>query len=350
MKKHLLIINYSMDSTNPVFSHQIQVVRELSREFQKITVITGEAPRDPIPANIDVYISSWKPGKNIKNGFSFLKIFLKILVINPRFTVFSHMTEVQSALISPITKIFRIKHFLWYAHVSKSIYLSWNNFWVDGIITSTSGSCPVQGKKIHVIGQAIDKNLFAPRSHKLNNLQNLIHIGRFDESKNISELIQVTKEIRSQGKNLTLHIVGSPSNAENEIYQSKLIQANHLNTKTGWLTFSPSILRDKIRTTLTEYDIFLHAFQGSLDKTIVEATFVGLPVVTTNREYLSEFGGWVEGSTNLSLAAQLNALLNTPHNEIKSILEARYQVAIKSHSLVGWIKKLVKILNSEFDQ
>ncbi len=347
VKKHLLIINYSMDSGNPVFSHQIQTVRELSKEFHKVTVITGEAPKEPVPANIDVYITNWNPGNNIRNGVSFLKVFLKVLVANPRFTVFSHMTEVQSALIAPITKIFRIKHFLWYAHASKSLYLSWSNFWVDGIITSTPGSCPLHGKKIHVIGQAIDNNLFFPRSNKSSNLQNLIHIGRFDKSKNISELIQVTRAIRSQGKNLTLHIFGSPSNAENEIYQKKVIQDNRLNIKAGWLTFSPSILREKIPETLTEYDIFLHAFQGSLDKTVVEATFMYLPVVTTNKEYLNEFGGWIDGSTSLNLQAQLLALLNTPQKEIKSILEVRYQIASDSHSLGGWIKNLVQILESD---
>jgi len=335
-----------MNSSNPIFSHQFQIVKELSTEFQKITVITAEAPIDELPTNIQVLVSKWIPGKDLRNGFSFVSKFLKIILADRNFVIFSHMTEVQSSLISPISKVLRIKHYLWYAHASKSKYLKWNYFWVDGIITSTTGSCPIHGKKVHVIGQSIDKKIFIRQNHKSSNLKKLIHIGRFDSSKNIPELIRVVQNLRNEGKDLTLHIIGSASNTDNLEYQRKVIQENLDNVVAGWLTFSPNILRKNIPETLMNYDIFIHAFQGSLDKTVVEATFLCLPVVTLNKEFINEFGSWNTSSGAKNLQDELASLLNSSPSLIESTIESRLKNAIEMHSLDRWIQKIISIFNS----
>ena len=335
-----------MNSSNPIFSHQFQIVNELSAEFEKITVITGEAPIDELPSNIQVLVSKWIPGKNLRNGFSFVSKFMKIILTDKNFVIFSHMTEVQSSLISPISKVLGIKHYLWYAHASKSKYLRWNYFWVDGVITSTKGSCPIHGKKVHIIGQSIDKKFFARQNHKSSNLIKLIHIGRFDSSKNIAELIKVTQNLRNEGRDLTLHIIGSASNADNLEDQRKVTQENLNNVNAGWLTFSPNILRKNIPETLMNYDVFIHAFQGSLDKTIVEATFLCLPVVTVNKEFIKEFGSWNIRSAGKSLQDELAALLNSSPSLIESTIESRLKIAIEKHSLDRWIQKIVRVFNS----
>jgi glycosyltransferase involved in cell wall biosynthesis len=336
-----------MNSSNPIFSHQFQIVKELSAEFEKITVITGEAPIDELPANIQVFVSKWIPGKNLRNSFSFISRFLKIILADRNLIIFSHMTEVQSSLTSPISKVLRIRHYLWYAHVSKSKYLRWNYYWVDGIITSTTGSCPIHGEKVQVIGQSIDKKIFMRQNHKSSNLKKLIHIGRFDSSKNIADLIRVVKNLRDEGRDLTLHIIGSASNSDNLEYQRKVIQENFDNVTAGWITFSPNILRKNIPETLINYDIFIHAFQGSLDKTVVEATFLCLPVVTLNKEFINEFGSWSIGSAGKSLQDELVALLKSSPSLIESTMESRLKIAVEMHSLDRWIQKIVSVFNSK---
>ncbi len=42
LKRYLLVMNYVMDDSNPILSHQIQAVRELSNDWDQITVVTGE--------------------------------------------------------------------------------------------------------------------------------------------------------------------------------------------------------------------------------------------------------------------------------------------------------------------
>ena len=115
-KKHLLILSYEMDELSQVFSHQIGIVNELSKSFDKVTVLTGNIGSYKVSPNVRVYSSDWQSGKRISSTTKFLLVFLKLLLSN-RFTViFSHMTSVQAALISPVARILRIKHLLWYTH------------------------------------------------------------------------------------------------------------------------------------------------------------------------------------------------------------------------------------------
>ncbi len=68
---------------------------------------------------------------------------------------------------------------------------------------------------------------------------------------------------------------------------------------------------------LQTYDCFIHSFQGSLDKTIVEATFLGLPVITINNEYRNIFGSWnlTNKGMNNSLKDEAQLLLNLENRQ-----------------------------------
>jgi hypothetical protein len=98
---------------------------------------------------------------------------------------------------------------------------------------------------------------------------------------------------------------------------------------------------------LQTYDCFIHSFQGSLDKSIVEATFSGLPVITVNNEYREIFGSWnlVDSGMNNSLKdeAQLLLALNGENRQIE--IDRRFKVAYVEHELNGWVERLFSILS-----
>jgi hypothetical protein len=74
------------------------------------------------------------------------------------------MTSVQSAFISPITRIIRLRHYLWFAHTSNGIFLKVSRLLSNGIITSTPGSCPLKGNKVYPIGQSINSKNFRKKN------------------------------------------------------------------------------------------------------------------------------------------------------------------------------------------
>ena len=345
---NLLVINYAMDEKSQVFSHQIELVNQLSAKFDQITVLTAQVGVCNIEKNVKVISFDWVEGKRVSSLLRFLKIFIKT-IRSEKFTVlFSHMTSVQSVFVSPITRIIKLKHYLWYAHTSNSIFLKVSRLLSDGIITSTPGSCPLKGSKVYPIGQSINSKKFHKKIQNVESIRNLVHIGRFDPSKNIKEIVYEVKKLRSNFPDLKLEVIGSPSSDRFKDYESNVKAKFNSEVQLGWLKFTPHIPRSSLPELLQTYDCFIHSFQGSLDKTIVEATFSGLPVITINNEYRKIFGSWslIDTGMNNSLKDEAQLLLNLDGSKRQSEVDRRYEVAIEQHELTGWINRLVSILKS----
>jgi glycosyltransferase involved in cell wall biosynthesis len=246
-------------------------------------------------------------------------------------------------------RIFGIPHYLWYAHTYKSVFLILNHFFVNGIITSTKGSCPIKSKKVFPVGQAINFDNFERSDKSIIAIRDLVHIGRFDQSKNISEIIDTVKNVKnSQKLVLTFTQIGSPTTKVAHSYYALVNEKFVQEIKEGWIKLKPSIFRSEVPSILREYDAFLHAYNGSLDKSIVEATFVGIPVLTTNPEYLAIFVSWArQPQDSVTLDNELQAILNMQMIDITKELEKRRIIAIQGHSLNNWALQISKILTKD---
>ena len=340
----LLALNYTMDLDSQVLSHQVEAVESLSEYFEETYVVTGKIGRYREIPEVKVLSSEWMPRQNIRNSVKSIRLILRIVVRNrSKIVVFSHMAEVQSALIAIPLRIIRVPHFLWYAHVHKSLYLRWVHFWANGIITSTNGSCPIKSKKVHVIGQAINLSVFEKRKDQSLPLRSLVHIGRLDPSKGIETIYEVVSRVRKEFPELELSLIGDPSNLEARQQFNSFVKKTLDDQKAGWLHLRPSIPRDQISKTLGEHDIFVHAFRGSLDKSILEATAVGLPVVAQNKEYLKLFGQWSDSGL---LESELRTVLSASKSTILSEVLRKRVILEKYHSLSGWSKKVYRVLMS----
>jgi glycosyltransferase involved in cell wall biosynthesis len=348
-RKTLIILNYSMNPTDPIFSHQLESALELREHFDKTVVITSKPYQKIDSCSIEVFSTGWIEGRNLVNALFFYLIFLKILVqviFKSKVYIFSHMTEVQSSLIAPLTRTLRIRHFLWYAHASKSKYLSWCHFWLTGIVTSTAGSCPIKSQKVHFIGQAINSKFFTYNESALQPLSKLIHIGRFDPSKNLETILAVAKKLHTIRPEITFRQVGGPSNA---VYANYSMRIEEEYSKCDWVTFSSNVVREDIPMILRSSGCFIHSFSGSLDKSLLEATASKVPVVTINEEYLQIFGSWqnIELSKGLEkeyLEREYLAMTSIDRAELLSKLERRQLIVESNHGLKQWSDRLTSIL------
>jgi glycosyltransferase involved in cell wall biosynthesis len=176
-------------------------------------------------------------------------------------------------------------------------------------------------------------------------LDRFIHVGRLDRSKNIHLLIDSTLKIRKLEPAATLTLVGSSANSESSSYFSELNRKYELEIRSGVVSFVPSIPRSLLPGVLSAYDIFIHGYRGSLDKTLIEATFSGMPVITLNPEYIAVFGTW-SSAPNPDLYQEYAALHAKAPSEITEELNRRRGIANTSHSSAQWIQKLSEILQS----
>lgn len=349
-RKTLLVINYAMDSNNGIFSHQIEVVRRLSNSLEKVVVITNSYNiNEPLPHNVEVFKVNWVANKNLINVFRYLSALRRAVNNIDNLIIFSHMTEVQSAVISIWTYIKKIPHYLWYAHASKSLPLRICHVFLDSIITSTPGSCPFSDSKVIAIGQGVDETIFGnrKRNHPVTRDSiKAITIGRLDPSKKLETLISLTCDSDFSKNFSKLTIIGKAS-LGNENYEQSLKNAYKSFVNLGKLEFLGSVTRDRLPEYLDSSDLFIHAFEGSLDKTLVEATMCRVPVITCNLEYQREFGSWSSGlqdTQHSSLISELQHYLSLNPINIIDIVEKRGIRAAQSHSLEHWTNSLVRII------
>lgn len=343
-KRNLLIINYVMDPAHPALAHQVDVVESLAPNFDNVTVLTGYVNYRSRATNIRIISTNWQENKNIRNVASFYKKFFQLLISMRFNVVFSHMTLIQSFLIAPILRMFRIKHFLWYAHAQNSFYLKVVSEFCSGLISSTNGSCPIKNSKVRFIGQAIDPNVFTKRPSLNQFPKNFVHIGRLDPAKNAPLIRNAILASRAKYENFAVTFIGNPSNASNKKILEKLKIEWRRDIEDGWLQFQDAIPRREIPQALNKYDVFIHAFKGSLDKSLIEATFNGMPVITLNNEYIHDFGSW-SSEESLTLEHEINSLMKVTPSEMEIELKRRREIALLNHSFEAWINKLLNILN-----
>lgn len=340
----LLIFNYSMNRDNQVFSHQRRIVLELAEHFDEIDVITSENYLDAEIDSVNVFSINWKLGHRIRNLIVFYLIAIPLLIKHRGGILFSHMTEVQSALIALPCRILGIRHVLWYAHKSPSLYLRLSYPFVDIIATSTFGSCPVAGRKVVALGQSID----ATMTEKITRLpsfppRNWYHVGRIDPSKNIEIIINAIKVLKQRDPEVKLHFYGTPSSKKFESYFSEL-KSSHSNEK--WIVFNGHLNSSQLAEVTNLHDGFIHAFWGSLDKALVEAIMLRRIVVSANPEYLHQFESVKIDKLDLfeELMRQINNLLGESQDSAMLEVERKFQIAHSSHELKGWVERLLRVL------
>ncbi len=345
---NLLVINYVMDQNDRLLSHQVEVVEEIAKSTGRIKVLTGRIGK--LPPMVDITINSygWVQGKNIRNILKLLISFFQQIRDSNISVVFSHMTLNQSIILLPLTKLFRIKHFVWYAHKSKNRFLYLTHGMFDGILTSTLDSCPIKSERVFPIGQTINSRNFPVKLKTEYPVSKLLHIGRFDPIKKIDSIILSVEKLRRNYPNLTLDVVGSASNKENLKYEISVKTMANKFVNEGWLKFYPSISRKSIPLLLLNHDCFIHACDEAIDKVILEATISKVPVVTINTEYLKEFGSWTNHivSSASSLDFELESLLRTSEDELTEEIQRKYLRVMERHELNGWVERLLKIINS----
>ena len=341
-----------MSSESLVFAHQREAVISLSQRFESIDVFTAEVSQDYLPENVRVFKLKWTKNAPLRNVINILKTLIPHLIRNRNALVFTHMTDVHAALISPLTFILRMRHVLWYAHATNSIYLISSSFFVSKIASSTSGSCNlrINTRKIVYINQGINYKDFPFYYRSFERINNFFYYGRLDRSKNIHVLLDLVEILNKDANIYTIDFYGKSAGADSENYLEELRLNSIVKSPNSPVRFNNSIKRKDIPIISQQFDCFLNLFSGSLDKTLIEATFMGLPVVTWNQEFCNQFGTWsgkpVEETLNFVIE-EIISLRKMPKHKLRMELARRFELASRFHSFDGWIDRLTSILQAD---
>ena len=291
-RTRLLILNLAMDENHSMLSHQVEVVERLMPHFENVGVVTHTKGKlnSVLEKSVSIHIITTFRIYNIFKLVKSLLFAVKILRSEKPDVIFSHMATKLSLLIWPIAKLLNVRQVLWYAHASNSIFLRLVNLLGITLVSSTVESIPVSFRNSVLIGQGIPEELFLFRRSQENKLNKCVHVGRLDSSKKIEEIMDAVAQARASHPGLTLTFIGTPSNSHNFDYLESLKLKWRWAISEGWIIFTGPMERKELADHIRKYDIFIHAYQGSLDKALIEASMAGLLVVTTNESYCREFG------------------------------------------------------------
>ena len=337
--RRLMILNFAMNEDHPVLGFGVSWVRALAEHVAHIDVVTGSTGPYSVPSNVQVHDAGWRTGRDVSNSVRLRRTVRKVLSDQRPDAVFTHMAAPYAALVGPDIRLKRLRHVLWYAHVSRSKSLLLAYPWVQAIATSTPESCPLHGPKVHPLGQGIDVSMFQPVERSFELVHSAVHWGRADPSKRLGHILSSVSRVRAEAGNpSTFTQIGSPSTLEATEAWNQIVRSFPEGELLHWV---PGVPRHELPRLSTNFDVFLHAFTGSMDKAALEAAASGLPVLSENPSVRREIGAW-DGS--LALVDQLRSFVEANPSEREQFAQMQQQRVQSKHSLTALAQKLVELI------
>jgi glycosyltransferase involved in cell wall biosynthesis len=186
----------------------------------------------------------------------------------------------------------------------------------------------------------VDESIFVSnRNRNFKSIRTVIHVGRLDPSKQVAEVVQTFLDVFGYRKDVRLFLIGEPTPG-NENYLEGLKKSFRNEIELGQIVFVGALNKRGVMQEMSNADLLMHAYQGSLDKVLVEAVLMELPIVSSNSEFNAIFGSSsnpLGDSTNDSLDSQCKQFIGSSPEDILEIVQKRRALAMAQHSLSSWI-------------
>ena len=150
----------------------------------------------------------------------FLKTVKKLVKETNYDRCFSHMSPISVVLSYLYLKRSGIKTTLWFTHPGpkfgiKKLILYLSFLISEHVVTASNTSFPFKGKKVNVIGHAINFEKFN-KSKTHYSFEKFLMLSRISKSKNLE--VGIDSFLNSKFKNFSLDIIGGPLNKNDEKY------------------------------------------------------------------------------------------------------------------------------------
>jgi len=357
---NLLLFNLATDKTHVTLAFGLRWVEELARHFSHIDVVTMYEGPHELPSNVTV----WSVGR--EKGFSeprriieFYRILFAILRRKSIDVAFTHMIHSFAVLFWPISKLMGIKNLLWYAHGAVPMGLRFAHAAVDRVVSSTPEGFRISSRKVAYIGQGVDVGTFVHESIGRHDHEEfrILSVGRISPVKGLDALLDALEQWKgSSSRQWRLDLVGGPTSPLEENYFAQLKQRAQRLSNGGKICFHGRLEPVQIRQFLTNADVFVNLSRtGSLDKAIVEAMMSGCLVLSCNEAFcaIAKHEGFPEccvTPTATDVAAKLGWVAALDETRRAMLGKRVAEVAVRDHSLDGFITRLATILHSMTNQ
>jgi len=351
----VLILTQVVDETHSNLGFFCGWIKTISKQVDSLTVICLERGQHNLPENVNIL----SLGK--EEGCSRLKYIARLYryVWRERKNydaVLVHMNHIYVLLCGILWRLQGKRIVLWYAHGCVPWNLPLALFLANAVATSTSSGFRLASGKVHVIGQAIDTDIFLPRPERLSRrTPTLLYVGRIARIKHLETIISAADILVQSEHSLSVLIAGAPLTEDDTRYQDELVAEIATRNITGYVEFVGPLVHNRVANFLQNGDILVNtSTTGSLDKTMAEAMACGVPVVTCNVAYQEVFGAgferyFFEAGNAQALARQIARYLALTMDEKEKISKIVRTIVLRDHNIIAFSRKIAMLLRGEYE-
>lgn len=348
----LLLFNLATDADDSALGFAIAWIAELARHAAAIDVLTMRSGRFELPAHVCVYSIGKEKGYSEPRRFiEFYRILFRLVRQHRYDACFAHMMPLFVAMAGPILRAKKIPIVLWYAHKSVTPVLRLATVFAQRVVTSVQEGFRLKTKKLRIIGQGIDVNLFVPDACIVNEIRalNLITVGRISPTKRIDCVLRGVAHFVRIHPEIPLHftIVGRPLTPHDEqhfqhlqayVTTSRLVERIRFEGSAPYRHLVPYYQRADCFITMSD--------TGSIDKVVLEAMSCGVIPIMTNRSLTRALGEQLAAlclidATPEDLAAHLFRVYSLSCDERRNIGRQLREIIVQDHSLQKLSQKIL---------
>jgi hypothetical protein len=284
------VINFVTDADDPVLGFAVGWLEELRSRVDHLTVLTSRVGRVPETLDVEIICSNWVPGQNLRNLLKFVRQLVRTLRYHRPDGVFTHMAAPQGIMASPVLRLLRVRHVLWYAHPQVTPMLRLAVTLADKVVTSVPESLPLKSKKIQAIGQGIDLRKFAVPIVSPKNTRILVHWGRCDPVKRLDYLAETVERFGDWSATETrLLSIGVPSTSDSAYWWQQVLDTD-VKRERPIVEWIPGVAQADLAPIAARSEAFVHASITGFDKAALEACLLGIPVFSEAESIRKEIG------------------------------------------------------------
>lgn len=313
---NLLLLTQRVDERDANLAFHVRWIAELARHATRVTVIAQAVGEySSLPANVSVHSLGKERGvTKAVQGWTLFRFLARFVRTHDAALVLMIPAYVLAAV--PFAWISRRPLFLWYAHGSVSRRLRLAARACAKVFTSSVNGMRLDTPKRHVLGQAIDTELFSPDPSVPRSAASLVTVGRISPVKHLDTLIEAVRILKERGRPVELQIIGEPILEADRQHEIRLRQRVAGLGLESLVRFSGALPPERLPDVYRRATVCVNASTtGSLDKAVLEALACGCLVVTGNEAYrdLLPASAFVSGTAPEAYASALEHVLSEPY-------------------------------------
>ncbi len=347
----LLILTQKVDQNDDVLGFFHRWLEVFAKHAEHVIVICLQEGMHALPKNVQVY--SLGKERSVSR-YQYLITFFRLIWQQRKNydVVFVHMNPIYVLLGGLCWYFLKKPIALWYTHKQVDLKLRLAEKVVDRIFTASATSFRLPSLKVRVTGHGIDTEQFSPRPSSVDAKCHLVTTGRISPIKDYETLIRAAAILAKTNMPFEVTLIGDVAHEQERVYLDRLKQLVQKDELETIVHFKGAIPNRILPTELARATVFINMSRtGSLDKAVLEAMALGIPILTSNeafRDILEEDAALLlfpEGDAQ-ALADKVRVIQTLRAPERKALVERLRGIVVKKHNLERLIPLLLQSYGS----